>query len=85
VEYDFSTLAVHSSSTKLPPQHPRESGNNLTTLADVNLAKDDYLCLKGTPPDQFDRNCEHMLQGLTQFKQFMLMNDGTMISCNPIK
>ena len=41
--------------------------------------------LKEPPPHQFDGNCECMLQFLTQFKHFMLMNDSAMISCNLIK
>ena len=55
------------------------------TLADVKKDKGDYLRLEGTPPDRFDGNCERMLRFLTQFKRFMLMNDGATISHNPIK
>lgn len=55
------------------------------TLANVKKDKGDYLHLEETPPDQFDGNHKRTLRFLTQFKRFMLMNDGAMISCNPIK
>jgi len=44
-----------------------------------------YLCLEGNPPDRFDRDRACTCQFLTQFCQFMLMNDGATIAQNDIK
>ena len=82
---DYGAFTVRSSTTELPPHRPRGTGDDPMMLTDVRKNKDDYLCLEGTPPDQFDRNCECMLRFLTQFKRFMLMNNGATISRNPIK
>ena len=82
---DYGAFAVHSSTTELPPCRPRGTGDDPMTLADVRNSKDNYLCLEGTPPDRFDGNHERTLRFLTQFKQFMLMNDGATILHNPIK
>ena len=82
---DYGAFAVRSSTTELPPCCPRGTGNDPMMLADVQNNKDDYLCLEGTPPDRFDGNCERTLHFLTQFKRFMLINDGAMILHNLIK
>ena len=82
---DYGAFAVHSSTTELPPCRPRGTGDDPMMLADVRNGKDDYLRLEGMPPDRFDGNRERTLCFLTQFKRFMLMNDGAMISCNLIK
>ena len=82
---DYGVFAVRSSTTELPPRRPRGTGDDPMTLADVRSSKDDYLRLEGTPPDRFDGNRERTLRFLTQFKWFMLMNDGATISRNPIK
>ena len=82
---DYSVFAVRSSTTELPLHRPRGNGDDLMTLADIRTGKDDYLHLESTPPNQFNRNCQCTLRFLTQFKWFMLMNDGATISCNPIK
>jgi len=44
-----------------------------------------YLWLEGNPPDRFDGNRSHTRRFLTQFRQFMLMNDGATIAQNDIK
>jgi len=77
---------IFSSTTNRPPRHPGQpdgSGEDLMMLAAMQIAG--YLCLEGNPPDCFngDRTCtQHFL---TQFHQFMLMNDGTTIAQNNIK
>ena len=82
---DYSAFAVCSSTTKLPPCHPRGTGDDPMTITDIRGSKDDYLRLEGTPPNQFNGNHKHTLHFLTQFKRFMLMNDGATILRNPIK
>ena len=82
---DYSAFAICSSTTELPLRCPRGNGDNPMTLANIRSSKDDYLCLEGTPPDRFDGNQEHTLRFLTQFKCFMLMNDGATILRNLIK
>jgi len=44
-----------------------------------------YLCLEGNPPDRFDGDRSCTCRFLTQFRQFMLMNDGATIAQNDIK
>jgi len=44
-----------------------------------------YLCLEGNPPDRFNGNRSRTRHFLTQFCQFMLMNDGATIAQNDIK
>ena len=44
-----------------------------------------YLCLEGNPPDRFNGNHSCTCHFLTQFCQFMLMNDGATIAQNDIK
>ena len=82
---EYGAFAVRSSTTELPPRRPRGTGDDPMTLADARSDKNDYLRLEGTPPDRFDGNRERTLRFLTQFKRFMLMNDGATISRNPIK
>ena len=61
------------------------TSNDPMMLTNVCSNKDNYLCLEGTPPDRFNENYECTLCFLTQFKCFMLMNDGATISHNLIK
>ena len=58
---DYGVFAVHSSTTELPPHHPRGNGDDLIMLADIRTGKDNYLCLEGTPPNRFDGNHERTL------------------------
>jgi len=44
-----------------------------------------YLRLEGNPPDRFDGDRARTCRFLTQFRQFMLMNDGATIAQNDIK
>src|SRR5712691_9003946 len=44
-----------------------------------------YLRLEGNPPDRFTGDRARTRRFLTQFRQFMLMNDGATIANNDIK
>lgn len=60
-----------------------ETNHNKTAMIATDEGR--HRRLEGTSPDHFDGNCERTLHFLIQFKRFMLMNDGTTISCDPIK
>jgi len=75
-----------SSTTNRPPcplGQPGGTGDDLMVLAAMQSAG--YLHLEGNPPDHFNGNRSHTCCFLTQFCQFMLMNDGTTIAQNDIK
>jgi len=77
---------VFSSATNRPPQQPGRpggTGDDPMLLAAVQSAG--HLRLEGNPPDRFDGNRACTRRFLTQFRQFMLMNDGTTIAQNDIK
>jgi len=77
---------VFSSTTNCPPRPPGQpdgSGEDPMLLATMQTAG--YLCLEGNPPDRFNGDRARTHQFLTQFRQFMLMNDGAMIAQNDIK
>jgi len=77
---------IFSSMTNRPPCQPGQpdgSGDDPMVLAAMQSAE--YLCLEGNPPDRFDGDRAHTRQFLTQFHQFMLMNDGATIAQNDIK
>jgi len=61
----------------------RASLDNPMVLAAMQSAS--YLRLEGHPPDCFDGNQSRTRHFLTQFRQFMLMNDGATIAQNDIK
>ena len=77
---------VFSSTTNCPlrqPGQPDGSGNDPMILIAMQSAG--YLHLEGYPPNRFDGNHVHTHRFLTQFRQFMLMNDGATIAQNDIK
>jgi len=77
---------LHSSTTNRPPcqpGQPRGTGNDPMILAAMQTAG--YLHLEGNPPDCFNGDRSHTHHFLTQFCQFMLMNNGTTITQNDIK
>jgi len=77
---------IFSSTTNQPPRQPGQpdgTGDDPMVLAAMQLAG--YLRLEGNPPDRFDGNRTRTRRFLTQFQQFMLMNDGAMITQNDIK
>jgi len=77
---------VFLSTTNRPPHQPGQPdglGEDPMVLAAMQSAG--YLCLEGNPPDHFDGDRSHTCHFLTQFRQFMLMNDGATIAQNDIK
>jgi len=77
---------VFSSTTNRPPRQPGQpdgSGEDPMILAAMQSAG--YLHLEGNPPDRFDGDQARTRRFLTQFRQFMLMNDSTTIAQNDIK
>jgi len=83
---DDDKVPIRSSATNRPPCQPGQpgsTGGDPMVLAAMQSAG--YLHLEGNPPDCFnsDRSCTRRF--LTQFCQFMLMNDGATIAQNDIK
>jgi len=77
---------LHSSTTNRPLQQPGQpggTGEDPMVLAAMQSVG--YLRLEGNPPDRFNGDCSRTCHFLTQFCQFMLMNDGAMIAQNDIK
>jgi len=77
---------VFSSTTNRPPRQPGQpggTGDDPMVLAAMQSAG--YLHLEGNPPDRFDGDRARTRRFLTQFRQFMLMNDGATIAQNDIK
>jgi len=77
---------IQSSATNRPPCQPGQpGGTGEDPMALAAMQSTGYLHLKGNPPDHFnsDRSCTRHF--LTQFRQFMLMNDGATIAQNDIK
>jgi len=77
---------IFSSTTNRPPRQPGQpdgSGEDPMVLAAMQSAG--YLHLKGHPPDHFHGDRSRTRRFLTQFRQFMLMNDGATIAQNDIK
>ena len=77
---------VVSSMTNRPsrqPGQPDGTGDDPMVLAAMQSAG--YLRLEGNPPDRFDGDRARTHRFLTQFRQFMLMNDGATIAQNDIK
>ena len=77
---------VFSSTTNRPPRQPGQpggTGDDPMVLAAMQSAG--YLRLEGNPPDRFDGDRARTRRFLTQFCQFMLMNDGATIAQNDIK
>jgi len=77
---------VFSSATNRPPRQsgqPDGTGDDPMVLAAMQSAG--YLRLEGNPPDRFDGDRARTRRFLTQFHQFMLMNDGATIAQNDIK
>jgi len=65
------------------PGQPDGTGDDPMVLAAMQSAG--YLRLEGNPPDRFDSDRACTRRFLTQFCQFMLMNDGATIAQNDIK
>jgi len=65
------------------PGQPDGSGEDPMLLAAMQTAG--YLRLEGNPPDRFNGNRTRTHRFLTQFCQFMLMNDSATIAQNDIK
>jgi len=83
---DDNEIPIRSSTTTRNPcllGQPRGTGDDPMILAAVQSAG--YLRLEGNPPDHFNGDRSHMRRFLTQFRQFMLMNDGATIAQNDIK
>jgi len=77
---------VFSSATNRPPRQPGQpggTGDDPMVLAAMHSAG--YLRLEGNPPDRFNGDRARTRRFLTQFRQFMLMNDGATIAQNDIK
>ena len=86
-DYDFAEEEkIFLSTTNRPPHQqgqPGRTGDDPMILAAVQSAG--YLRLEGNPPDRFDGDRTRTRRFLTQFRQFMLMNDGATITQNNIK
>ena len=68
---------VFSNTTHRPPRDPGQpdgSGEDPMLLAAMKSSG--YLRLEGNPPDRFNGDRSRTRHFLTQFRQFMLMNDG---------
>jgi len=68
---------VFSNTTHRPPRDPGQpdgSGEDPMMLAAMKSTG--YLRLEGNPPNRFDGNRSRTRRFLTQFRQFMLMNNG---------
>jgi len=77
---------VFSSTTNRPPRQPGQpngSGEDPMLLAAMQTTG--YLRLEGNPPDRFNGDRTRTRRFLTQFRQFMLMNDSATIAQNDIK
>jgi len=86
-DYDLAEEEnVFSNTTHRPPRQPGQpdgSGEDPMVLAAMQSAG--YLRLEGNPPDRFTGDRTRTRRFLTQFRQFMLMNDGATIAQNDIK
>jgi len=83
---DTEEVPLRSSTTNRPPRQPgqpRGTGDDPMVLAAMQSAG--YLRLEGNPLDRFNGDRSHMRRFLTQFCQFMLMNDRATIAQNDIK
>jgi len=77
---------VFSNTTHQPPQDPGQpDGTDEDPVLLAAMKSTGYLRLEGNPPDHFDGNRARTRRFLTQFRQFMLMNDGATIAQNDIK
>jgi len=75
-----------SSATNRPPRQPGQpDGTGEDPMLVAAMQSAGYLHLKGNPPDRFDGDRARTRRFLTQFRQFMLMNDGATIAQNDIK
>jgi len=83
---DEDETHIRSSTTNRPPCQPGQpggTGDDPMVLAAMQSAG--YLHLEGNPLDRFNGDRSHTRRFLTQFCQFMLMNDGATIAQNDIK
>jgi len=77
---------VFSNTTHQPPRDPGQpDGSSKDPMLIAAMKSSGYLRLEGNPPDRFDSNRSRTRRFLTQFRQFMLMNDGATIAQNDIK
>jgi len=77
---------VFSNTTHRPPHNPGQpDGSGKDPMLLAAMKSTGYLWLEGNPPDCFDGNRSRTCCFLTQFRQFMLMNDGATIAQNDIK
>jgi len=85
-EHQEEEFPIHLSTTHQPlhqPGQPRGMGDDPMVVAAMQSAG--YLHLEGNLPDHFNGNRTCTCCFLTQFHQFMLMNDGATIAQNDIK
>jgi len=83
---DDDDYPIRSSTTNRPsrqPGQPGGTGDDPMVLTAMQSAG--YLRLEGNPPDRFNGDRSRTRRFLTQFRQFMFMNDGATIAQNDIK
>ena len=84
--YDTVAFSSNMARGSHPPCHPQGTGDNPFTMGDLDEDKRPKSNgqLEGNPPDCFTGDWNKTNKFLTQFKQFMLMNAGAYIACNPM-
>jgi len=82
-EDDYPVQSLTTNQPSCQPGQPGGTGGDPMVLATMQSAG--YLRLEGNPPDRFNGDRSRMRRFLTQFHQFMLMNDRATIVQNDIK
>src|SRR5580692_6387112 len=85
----LAAAAVRSSDTERgrgPPRHPRGTGDDPVTLADLKEERPvKYERMEGTPPTKYDSDRAKTRLFLSNFSRFMMMNRRTHLAKDPFK